>query len=837
MNGGGGVIGNEALGRGTYRQRRHPMNRKPVQPSAAAKQKKKIANSARLAKLIIQRRTLVLLLVFGVATFLALFARAYDLTIRQHDQLQDGASSQQMSSTVISASRGAILDRNGVTLAVSASADTVFIDPNVIDKYANELDKKRAQKMVDGLKEGEKLPMSGQEYKDMLAIRLAEILSVDQEKIYENMERTNWRYAVIAKRVEKEVSDQVRSFINDNDTGAALQGVHLEADSKRYYPRSSLASHVIGFLDPDNHGAYGLEALYEDTLEGSSGLSVTAKEAGGSEIMFQYEQYYDAEEGHTIQTTIDSTIQYYLERGIADMVSQFGAKNGACGIVMDVKDAAILAIHSTPDYDLNAPREIYTEKLKSQLSAADEENPPEEGKEHSQAYWDLMGDLQNLQWRNKAVNDGYEPGSTFKTLTLAMALEEGVTGRNSSYYCGGSVTIENENIKCSNKNGHGSQTLKEAVGHSCNPAFIRMGLDVGRSRFYDYLEDFGLLTPTGVDLQGEGASVFASRKQFESHDIDLACYSFGQNFIVTPIQLIAAQSACINGGYLYQPYVVAKELDENGNVVRQHDSTPIRQVVSEETSAMVRECLEYVVTDGGGKNGQVTGYRVGGKTGTADKRGTKTAANPRGDVVVSFLAFAPADDPQIIMLLAMDTPARQEVTGVYTSGGNYVAPTASKILSDILPYLGIPAQYDEETLSAAEGTVPYVVGMSKDEAAAKLESYGFSAYRTVGDGETVTDQTPVGGAIVPTGAEVILYMGAEKSDQLCTVPNLVGLSADEANRALVNAGLILKATGASGSGVKVISQSMESGAEVTAGTVVTVQMGQMTNIDEGAGIG
>lgn len=252
---------------------------------------------------------------------------------------------------------------------------------------------------------------------------------------------------------------------------------------------------------------------------------------------------------------------------------------------------------------------------------------------------------------------------------------------------------------------------------------------------------------------------------------------------------------------------------------------------------MVRECLEYVVTDGGGKNGQVTGYRVGGKTGTADKRGTKTAANPRGDVVVSFLAFAPADDPQIIMLLAMDTPARQEVTGVYTSGGNYVAPTASKILSDILPYLGIPAQYDEETLSAAEGTVPYVVGMSKDEAAAKLESYGFSAYRTVGDGETVTDQTPVGGAIVPTGAEVILYMGAEKSDQLCTVPNLVGLSADEANRALVNAGLILKATGASGSGVKVISQSMESGAEVTAGSVVTVQMGQMTNIDEGAGIG
>lgn len=806
------------------------MTNKSTLSAAFAKQKKKNANSARLAKLIIQRRTLALLLVFGIAAFLALFAKAYDLTIVQHNQLQDGASSQQMSSTVISASRGSILDRNGVTLAVSASADTVFIDPNAISKYANELDKARAQKMVDGLKDGEKLPMSGQEYKDLLAVRLAEILGIEEQDVYDQLARTNWQYAVLAKRVEKEVSDQVRAFINENDTGKPLQGVHLETDSKRYYPRSSLASHVIGFLDPDNHGAYGLEALYEEELEGTTGLSVTAKEAGGSEIMFQYEQYYDAEEGHTIQTTIDSTIQYYLERGVSDMVSQFGAKNGACGIVMDPRNCAILGICSTPDYDLNAPREIFTQKLKDQLAKADEENPPETGQEHSEAYWTLLGELQNLQWRNKAVNDGYEPGSTFKTLTLAMAIEEGVANRNSSYYCGGSVTIENEPISCSNKNGHGSQTLKEAVGHSCNPAFIRMGLDVGRSTFYDYLEQFGLLSTTGVDLQGEGTSVFIDRKTFESHDIDLACYSFGQNFIVTPIQLIAAQAACISGGYLYQPYVVAKELDADGNVVKQHDSTPIRQVVSEETSALVRECLEFVVSDGGGKNGQVPGYRIGGKTGTADKRGTKTAANPRGDVVVSFLAFAPADDPQVIMLLAMDTPARQEITGVYTSGGNYVAPTASKIMADILPYLGIPAQYDEDTLATAEGTVPYVVGMGKDEAAAKLESYGFSAYRTVGSGDTVTDQTPVGGAIVPTGAEVLLYMGEEKSDQLCTVPNIVGMSADEANRTLVNAGLILKATGSSGSGAKAISQSLDPGTEVTAGTVITVQMGTMTNI-------
>lgn len=805
-------------------------NQQPPEPAAKKKKGKRQPNSARLAMLMIQRRTLALLLVFGVAAFLALFAKAYDLTIRQHDALQNSASSQQLRSTVITASRGAILDRNGVTLAVSATADTVFIDPNTISKYADELDKKRAQKMVDGLKDGEELPMSGQEYKDLLASRLSEILEIDSQKVYDEMAKTNYMYSVLKKRVEKEVSDQVREFITTNETGAVLQGVHLETDSKRYYPRSSLASHVIGFLDPDNHGAYGLEALYEEELEGTSGLTVTAKDGGGAEIMFQYEQYYDAQDGHTIQTTIDSTIQYYLERGIADMVSQFGAKNGACGIVLDPKSGAVLAIHSTPDYDLNSPREVYTEKLQEQLAKVDEENPPQAGDEHSQVYWDQLGKLQLLQWRNKAVNDGYEPGSTFKTLTLAMALEEGVANRNSSYYCGGHVTIEGEDIGCSNKNGHGSQTLKEAVGHSCNPAFIRMGLDVGRSTFYDYLEEFGLLSPTGVDLQGEGTSVFIDRKTFESHDIDLACYAFGQNFNVTPIQLIAAQAACINGGYLYQPYVVERELDSDGNVVKQHDSTPIRQVVSEETSALVRECLEYVVSDGGGKNGQVAGYRIGGKTGTADKRGTKTPDNPRGDVVVSFLSFAPADDPQVIMLLAMDTPARQEVTGIYTSGGNYVAPTASKIMADILPYLGVPAQYDEDALATAEGTVPYVVGMTKDEAAAKLSDYGFAAYRTVGDGETVTDQTPAGGAIVPTGAEIILYMGAEKSDELCTAPNLVGMTADEANRALVNAGLIMKATGSSSKGAKVISQSLEAGAAAGAGTVVTVQLGSMTNI-------
>lgn len=796
------------------------------QKQGSGGKKRKIMESSRLAKLMIQRRTLALMLVFGVAAFLALFAQAYDLAINQHDEMKQRAANQQMRSTVISASRGSILDRNGTILAMSASADTVFLDPRAIESRAAELETARAKAVVAGVKEGEKLPVSGQEYKDLIVVNLARILEMDEETVRDKMSKTNTAYQILKRRVEKTVGDQVREFITTNDTGSNIQGVHLETDSKRYYPYSSLASHVIGFLDSDNHGAYGLEALYDEELEGSTGLTVTAKDGNGSEIMFQYEQYYDAENGHSLQLTLDSTIQYYVERGLEDMIAKYGAKNGAAGVVMDPKSGAILAIAASPTYDVNAHREIYDSQLQAELAKVDEENPPAPDQEHSDAYREKLGELQLKQWRNKAVNDTYEPGSTAKILTLSMALEEGAVNPNSTFDCSGSVTISDYTIGCSNHSGHGHQILREAVGNSCNPAFISIGLAMGTDRFYDYMQDFGLMEKTGVDLQGDVGGIFSTREAFTT--LDLACYAFGQNFNVTPLQLITAQAACINGGYLYQPHIVDKELDSDGNVVKQHDATPIRQVISEETSATVREMLEYVVSSGTGRNGQVAGYRVGGKTGTADKRGTKDpVTNPQGDIVVSFLSFAPADDPQVIMLLTLDTPRRD--TGTYPSGGNMVAPTASAVMGDILSYLGIPPQYTEDTQTAAEGAVPYVVDMSKEEAAAKLAEYGFTSYRTVGDGAAVTDQTPSGGAIVPTGAEIILYMGAEKSDAPCKVPNVIGLSAADANRKLTDAGLIMKAAGASGSGVKAISQSVGQGAEVAAGTVITVQMGQTSN--------
>jgi len=710
---------------------------------------KRQVDPARRAQQTIRRRTLYFLLIFGVCSFVLLFTKLYDLTINRHEEMQERAARQQTQSTTISASRGTIYDRNGKILAVSATADTVFLDPKAIQARAEELDKERAKKLVEGLKEGETLPLSGDEYKKLIASTLAPILELEEEKILQTMEKTWSQYEILKKRVEKEVGDQIRTFITNNVTGKNIRGIHLQSDAKRYYPYSSLASHVVGFLDGDNQGAYGLEAIYNEELEGSSGLAVTARDANNQELLYQYEQYYDAENGNSLVLTIDTTIQYYVERGLEDMISRYGAEGGATGIVMDVNTGALLAIASSPSYDVNFPREIYDVLLQEQLTAAQESEDDENSL--------TLADAQRKQWRNKAVNDTYEPGSTYKILTLAAALEEGLVTTHSTFNCSGSVVVDGWTMKCSKKTGHGTQDLATATANSCNPAFINIGLTIGTDVYYQYMKSFGLRSTTGVDLQGEALGVAASEKDFKP--IDLASYAFGQNFTVTPVQLIAAQAACINGGYLYTPYVVEQVLDDDGNVISQHDATPVRQVVSEETSAIVREILEGVVANGTGRNGQVAGYRIGGKTGTADQGKT-------GNVVVSFLCFAPADDPQIIMLLTLDTPARD--TGTYVSGGNMVAPTASVIMADILPYLGIAPQYSEDELAAADSTVPYVVGLTEAEAAEKLKEYGFTSYRTVGSGATVTDQTPVGGAIVPASAQIVLYMGEEKSAECRT---------------------------------------------------------------------
>ena len=740
--------------------------------------------NVRRANRIIQTRSFVLMILMGVVMFVLLFFRLFDLQITRHEELQGKAVNQQTRRTVVTANRGTIYDAGGNILAISSSAETIILSPLEIDNAVNDTED----------------PVSWT--KESLAAGLAEILGKDASAIRKRMDNVKSQYEVIQLRADEDTAAKVRSYVDENK----IAGVHLVADTKRYYPYGSLAAQVIGFVGDENTGLYGLEAYYEKELEGQSGLVISSKDQAENDMLYTYEQYFAAKNGSDLTLTLDTTIQYYLEKGIESMVDKFSAANGASGIVMDAKTGGILAMASYPNYDLNDFLTVSDQTLQERIERGES----------------TVADMQLLQWRNKALNDTYEPGSTFKILTLSAALEEGVVDKTTTVNCGGSVNISGYTIHCSNKNGHGLQTLVQSVGNSCNPAFINYGLRIGSEKFYEYMRSFGLMNTTGIDLGGEAVGVFAADSSFTQ--LDLACYAFGQNFTVTPLALIAAQAACINGGYLHTPYLVERITDSDGNVTYRHDDTPVRQVISEQTSDTVRECLEYVVASGTGKNGQVAGYRIGGKTGTADKGQT-------GDVVVSFLCFAPADDPQVIMLITMDTPSR--ATGTYVSGGNMVAPTASTVMAEILPYLGVEPSYSAEELLGMDTTVPNVIGMSVEEAKAKLKDRALS-YKIVGDGETITDQTPAGGAIIPGKSSVILYVGEEKSTDKCVVPHLIGKTPSEANTTATAAGLLIRFSGTTGSessSVRVLSQSIDEGTEVEAGTVITVQLGDTSVTD------
>ena len=740
--------------------------------------------SIRRANRIIQTRSFVLMILMGVVMFVLLFFRLFDLQITRHEELQSKAVNQQTRRTVVTASRGTIYDTAGNILAISSSAETIILSPLEINNALNDTEN----------------PVTWT--KDSLAAGLAEILGKDAASIRKRMDNVKSQYELIQLRADEEVAAKVRAYVEENK----ISGVHLVADTKRYYPYGSLAAQVIGFVGDDNTGLYGLEAYYEEELEGQSGLVISAKDQAENDMLYTYEQYFAAKNGSDLTLTLDTTIQYYLEKGLEAMTDKFSAANGASGIVMNAKTGGIMAMASYPNYDLNDFLTVSDQTLQERIGRGES----------------TLAEMQLLQWRNKALNDTYEPGSTFKILTLSAALEEGVVDKTTTVNCGGSVNISGYTIHCSNKNGHGLQTLVQSVGNSCNPAFINYGLRIGNEKFYEYMRSFGLMNTTGIDLGGEAVGVFAADSSFTQ--LDLACYAFGQNFTVTPLTLISAQAACVNGGYLHTPYLVERITDSDGNVTYRHDSTPVRQVISEQTSATVRECLEYVVASGTGKNGQVAGYRIGGKTGTADKGQT-------GDVVVSFLCFAPADDPQVIMLITMDTPSR--ATGTYVSGGNMVAPTASTVMAEILPYLGIEPSYSAEELLGMDTTVPNVIGSTVEQAKEKLKERALS-YKIVGDGDTITDQTPAGGAIIPGKSTVILYASAAKPTDKCVVPHLLGKTPSEANTAATAAGLLIRFSGTTGSessAIRVLSQSIDEGTEVDAGTVITVQLGDTSVTD------
>lgn len=746
------------------------------------------------------RRTLFLMSVCGIAAFLALGARLCQIQIFQHDEYEAAAIAQQVRETTVSAARGTIYDRNGAILAISAGVDTVYISPAEIER--------------------------NNEDKEAIARGLAEILDADYETILKKAGNTKSWYEVVARKVEAETAELVRKFKAEG----GYVGIKIESDTKRYYPNGSLASHVIGFVGLDNTGLGGIESRYDSLLSGENGYVMRSTTAAGTDMLYQsYEDYVDAHNGDSLTLTIDAVIQSYVEKHLAQAVEDYDIQNGAAAICMEVDTGAILSMVSLGNFDLNDYQTISAE-AEAEISAA---------AQSEEEYDELYALAQQQQWRNKAISDTYEPGSTFKIITLAMALEEGVVNENSSFYCGGSMNVlgRGSPLKCWKYGGHGPQSLTQAVQHSCNVAFVNIGQLVGEEKFYEYAEGFGfiertadtsqqLTAKTGIDLGGESGSIWWSEDVFCNPEnlSQLAAASFGQTFNITPIQLITAVSACVNGGRLMQPYLVQSVEDPQGNLVSQTEPQVVRQVVSEETSASVRRILEQVVSDqteGTGHNAYVAGYRIGGKTGTSTKT-TKEISGEK-EYIVSFIGFAPADDPEVAILVLLDDPSSE--SGIYISGGQMAAPVVGKMMADILPYLGYEPEYTDSELAAADKAVPELTGMSITQAKSALSESGLGC-RVIGEGDTVTDQLPRAGAVIAAGSEVLLYAGQNPAPTTETMPDLRGLSYEAARQRLGELGLYLTAeNGVTDPAAKLVSaQSTAPGEELAHGSVVGVTL-------------
>lgn len=746
------------------------------------------------------RRTLFLAAVCGILMFVVLAARLYVLQIRDHELYESLALSQQLRTTGTSAVRGTIYDRNMNILAMSADVENVYLSPAEIEMYGED--------------------------KELIAEKLSEILGIPKEEILEKAQNSSSWYTTIARKLEPERANEIRRFKEEY----GIKGVRLESDTKRYYPHSSLACHVIGFVGTDNYGLNGIEAWYNSSLAGTDGSYKRLTNASGTELLLtHYEDYYGAESGYDIVTTIDSTIQYYVEKHLDQAVADYDIQNGAGAIVMEVKSGRILAMASLGGFDLNNFLDVSDEAQAIINAESDEDKRAE-----------LLGEAQQLQWRNKMISDTYEPGSTFKIITLAMALEEGVVDLSSGFYCGGTVAVQGRTnpVKCWKSGGHGSQTLTQAVQHSCNVAFVNIGLKIGTNTFYRYCDSFGLLTltdddteqltaKTGIDIGGESGSIWWSKDTFcsETNLSQLAAASFGQTFTITPLQLITAVSACVNGGNLMQPFIVERMLDENGNTVYNHEPKAVRRVISEETSRTVCAILEQVVgdpNDGTGRNAAVAGYRIGGKTGTSEKV-TLQAETGKKEYIVSFIGVAPADDPEIAILVLLDSPSNE--SGVYISGGQMAAPTVGKMLADILPYMGYVPNYTEDEQKGSDKTVPSVCGMELSDAKKKLEDEGFSC-RTIGGGATVTKQLPASGALIASGSTVILYADSSPSTELETMPDISGMSYAQARELLGAYGMFIRTASAvpDAENKIITSQSIRSGSKVAHGTVIAVTL-------------
>lgn len=704
------------------------------------------------------------------------------IMIVKGEEYQALASEQQLYDSLITAPRGDIYDSNMNLLATSSPAWTVYLTPNGINK---ESDKDKADEIRRKISEG-----------------LSEILEMEYDDIYE-LTQKNTYYVIVKKKIEQDTVDRVRQFILDNDELELADYIGIDETTKRYYPNDSMASTVIGFVGDDNQGLAGLESFYDNELTGVAGRVVSAKNAKGTDMRFTYENVVEAQQGNSLVLTIDSYVQYVCEKYLDIAVEQEQVEERGAVIAMNVNTGAILGMAVSGDFNPNEPFVLSSEDQAIVDAITDEEEKSAK-----------RSDLLNRQWRNKAVSDTYEPGSVFKIFTAAVALEENLATQNSTFTCNHTYIVAGNAYHChDNKGGHGTQTLQQAISNSCNPAFIQIGQLIGTNIFNKYFKAFGLTGKTGIDLPGEASPYYHSEDNMGP--TELASSSFGQTFNITPIQMITLAATAVNGGYLVKPHLVDKIVDEDNKVVESFSNDSRQQVISETTSATMRTMLEYVVQNGA-KNGIVSGYRVGGKTGTSQKISKINATGNSHLYIGSYVGLAPIDDPEIAVFVMLDEPS-----GANYYGGLISAPVGSKVMADILPYLGYEPQYTEDELSKISVSVPDVTGEEIAPAKAKIDSIGLT-YKVVGSGEKVIKQLPQAGNTVYNGGTVILYT-EETESQTVTVPSLTGLTVSEVNSVAASAGINVEFSGSlTSSTVRSYAQDVNSGETVPIGTIVTV---------------
>lgn len=753
--------------------------------------------------------------VFVLLLFLAgyICAVLYDVSVNKSEYYRAIANNQQLTSFTINANRGTIYDRNGKVLAQSTTVWDVIVNPSQLRKY-------------DGKKyddNGNLTEEDDPERVKMIAKGIAEICDVDYDELLDRILNDPYQYYVVKRKVDRTVQNKLTEFISENNLNQF--SVYLNENSKRYYPNDNLASSVIGFTNYDNDGVYGLEAYYDDYLKGTDGLVVMAKDSQGNAMPYDYEQRYEASDGNSLILTIDEVVQHYLEKNLEIALTQYQVANRATGIIMNVNTGAIIAMATAPGYDLNNPSEL-SEFDKQELAELEEQlilDYAAGSMTDQDAIRELIdkeleekeSEMRETQWKNKAVSELYFPGSVFKVITCASALEEEVVNLNSTFNCYYVKEVADTKFHCWSSTGHGTVDLQDALTKSCNPAFIEIGQRLGRKLFCSYFEAFGFTEKTGIDLPGEAAPIYMSYERMGI--VELSSSSFGQTNKVTALQMICAYAAAINGGYLVTPHIVDKIVDGSGNVVKTVTGGVKRQVISEETSETMREMTENVVTANGGANAYIPGYRIGGKSGTSQKLDEYGEYDMRYEG--SFCAFTPANDPEYIMLVVVDEP----LNGKYYGSMN-AAPVVSAVFSECLEYLGVYPQYTAEELEQQDTTVPYVYDYSLLDAIASINEAGLK-HEIVGDESVgIVDYTVPGASLsIPRDGTVILYMqGAEK--EMVTVPNVIGKTVDEANRAIVNAGLNISLDGGAVNNANAVafSQSVEAGTEVGRGTVISV---------------